>query len=410
MNSTEERWAGRALKHARVLSKGIGARGATSAEEGRAAEYVRDELLGLGLSNVRLEPFQGAASAWLPWSAGFSIAVWAVLIGLLFGPIGGVIAALLYLVSAWTIYRELYPSACSARGLSASGYPVRRWLWRGSSQNVVGVVPAVGEAKRSVVLLSYLDSAHASFFWRNERRQWFFSCLVSFLFLSLLGSATAFVLGAVTAEFLFYVIALLLLFPQIAALLLGIRSERSPVGLGANNNASGIGTVLALAERLKETPLANNEVLLLATGCRETGGDGLRSFCDRHQAMLADCTFVAVEGVGVGDQVVYLTGEGLLRTTSYSPETLAIAERAAKHCQENGIVVNAERHRGRATEMGIIARSGLRGLSINIWPDDSASVTGQRDADDTIDTLQKQALSRAHTFAWALLQEIDTQH
>jgi hypothetical protein len=48
MNLIDDRWARRALKHARVLSKGIGARAATSTAEGHAAEYVRDEMRNLG--------------------------------------------------------------------------------------------------------------------------------------------------------------------------------------------------------------------------------------------------------------------------------------------------------------------------------------------------------------------------
>jgi hypothetical protein len=270
-------------------------------------------------------------------------------------------------------------------------------------------VHAVGEVKRQVVLMGYLDSARVSSLWHRKHWRRFSTYLMPFLFLSLLMSAVIFLLAGLTAGLPYYVMALVLFLPQIAALLFGIRLGRSPTGPGANNNASGVASLLALAEHLRETPLANTEVRFLATGCRETGGDGLRAFCDGHRGRLRDWTFIALEGVGTGDRVVYLTREGLLRRVSYSPDSLVHAERAAERCRDKGINVIAERHWGGPTEMAIIARTGLRGLSINVWSDDGDGVAGRRDASDTIDTLQITALAWTHAFAWELLKEIDSQ-
>jgi hypothetical protein len=214
-------------------------------------------------------------------------------------------------------------------------------------------------------------------------------------------------LGAVTGNVLFYFVAFLLVLPQIATLLASIRFERSPFSPGANNNASGVGTLLALAERLLETPLSRTEVWLLATGCRETGKDGLYAFLQAHGMELTGTILVALEGVGVGERVVYLTGEGAFRGTAYSSEALALAAHAAERCREASIPVSHGRHPGGPTETGIITRSGLTGIAINVWADDSPGVASRRQIDDTFETIQTQALTQAHTFAWALLKEID---
>jgi hypothetical protein len=419
-----ERWAKRARKHVRALSQGIGPRGATSDGERRAAEYVRDELGRLGLRDVRLESFRGAVSTWMPWSIAFSIAAWGVFIGLLFDLVGGLVASALYLVAAWIVYRELYPPAglasaspparrSAAEGIGrtplVSGLSVRRWLWRGDSQNVVGVVPPAGAVERRLVLMGYLDSARAPFFWRARARRRLAGCMVLPLFLSLLLNAVALLLGAVTGSDSFYFVAFLLVFPQVVALLASLRAGRSSFSPGANNNASGVGTLLALAERLKEAPLARTEVWLLATGCRETGGDGIRAFLEAHGETLAEATFVALEGVGVGERAVYLAGEGALRGTSYPSQALALAARAAERCREEGLGIGAERHRGGPTEMGLIVRRGFEGLAINVWPGDWAGVASRRRMDDTFDTIEEEALAQVHIFAWALLQEIDTE-
>lgn len=398
-----DHWAKCALRHVRVLSKRIGPRPATGDAERRAAEYVCDQLQRLGLPEVRLEVFQGATSTWMPWSIAFSLAAWGMLVGLLFDLAGAIIAAMLYLGAAWIVYRELYPSP-----VPSSGYPVRRWLWRADSQNVLGVIPSSGTVQQRVVLLAYLDSAHCPFLWRNQRRRRLVYRAAPLILISLPISALAFILGALTGDVLFYFIAFLLLLPQIAALLASIRFERSPFSPGANNNASGVATLLALAERLQETPLARAEVWLLATGCRETGKDGLYAFLESHGTELAGTTLIALESVGVGEGVVCLTGEGALRGTAYSPVALALAARAEERCQEASIPVSHRHHPGGPTETGIIARSGLHGITITVWVDDSPGVVSRRQIDDTLETIQTQALAQAHTFTWALLQEIDT--
>jgi hypothetical protein len=277
---------------------------------------------------------------------------------------------------------------------------------------VLGIVPSAGPAEGRAVLMGYLDSARTPFFWRKRERRRRAGRMVLPLLLSLPLSAAAFLLGATTTNVLFYLFALLLIFPQAAAIIASLFAEHSPFSPGANNNASGVGTLLALAERLKETPLARTEVWILATGCRETGGDGVRAFLETHGETLTEATFIALEGVGVGERVLYLTGEGILRGTPYSKKALALAAQAAARCRQEGgdpgrLEISAERHRGGPTEMGLIVRRGLEGVTINVWPDDWPGVAGRRRLDDTSDTIKEAALARVHTFAWTLLQEID---
>jgi hypothetical protein len=166
--------------------------------------------------------------------------------------------------------------------------------------------------------------------------------------------------------------------------------------------------LLALAERLRETPLIHTEVWLLATGCRETGGAGVREFLNNHSSRLADATFISLEGVGIGERVIYLSGEGLLTHTAYSSETAALAAQAADQCQNDHINVSAAHHPGGPTEAGIITRRGLRAVTISAWPDNHRGVAGRRQMDDTFDHIQQTALAQVHAFAWALLNVIDT--
>jgi hypothetical protein len=393
-----EHWAKRALAHGRVLSRSIGLRGATGDGEQRAAGYVRNELQQLGLRAARLEPFRGSVSIWMPWSIAFSLALWGVFAGLFLGWLGSLVALAMHLLAIWILWRELYPFG---------DYPVRRWLWRGDSQNVVAVVPPAGPVQGRVVLMGYLDSARAPFFWRAPGRRRLAWLLVWPLLFSVPANALLLFLGALTGSVWLYCLTTPLVLCLIVGLVISLRAERAPFAPGANNNASGLAMLLALAERLKQAPLARTEVWLLASGCRETGGDGARAFLDAHGETLAPATFIALEGVGVGQRVVYLDGEGLLYHTRYSPRALALAAQAAERCRQAGLEVGVERHRGGPAEMGLITRRGFEGLSINVWPDQERGVAGRRRADDVFETLEQEALEKAHTFAWELLQEID---
>jgi hypothetical protein len=335
----------------------------------------------------------------MPWSIAFSLALWGVFVGLPLGRVGGLLALVLHLLAAWILWRELYP---------AGDYRVRRWLWRADSQNVVAVAPPAGPVQNRVVLMGYLDSARSPFLWRASGRRRLADLLVWPLLLSVPANALVLFLGAITGSLFLYCLTAPLILCLIVGLMVSLRAERASFTPGANNNASGLATLLALAERLQQEPLARTEVWLLASGCRETYCDGARAFLEAHGEILTpEATFIALEGVGVGQRVVYLNGEGTLYTTRYSPRSLELAAQAAERCRQAGLDVRGERHRGGPTEMGLITRRGFQGLAVNVWPEPARGVAGRRRADDVFETLEQGALERVHVFAWELLQEID---
>jgi hypothetical protein len=58
-----------ALKHIRYLTETIGPRGTMTEGERRAAAYAQQVMCSLGLRDVRMEPFTGPRSMWLPYAA-----------------------------------------------------------------------------------------------------------------------------------------------------------------------------------------------------------------------------------------------------------------------------------------------------------------------------------------------------
>jgi hypothetical protein len=94
---------------------------------------------------------------------------------------------------------------------------------------------------------------------------------------------------------------------------------RSPTVPGANDNLSGVATIVALAEMLQARPVPGLRVLLVSCGAEETLQDGVRAFLARHRHELAlgRTWFANLDTVG-SPHLVQLEGEGPVWMEEYS--------------------------------------------------------------------------------------------
>jgi hypothetical protein len=99
---------------------------------------------------------------------------------------------------------------------------------------------------------------------------------------------------------------------------------------GANDNLSSVGAVLALAERLREDPVAGVRVLLISTGSEESFSEGMQGFGERHFDELdpARTEMVCLECLG-GPTLIVIEGEGMLRMRDYPAHMREALARAA---------------------------------------------------------------------------------
>lgn len=106
---------------------------------------------------------------------------------------------------------------------------------------------------------------------------------------------------------------------------------RSPTVPGANDNLSGVASLVALAELLRDRPIPGLRVLLVSCGAEETLQDGIRAFLASHRHELDPATtrFVNLDTVG-SPHLVLLEAEGPVRMEHYSGPWLRdlFAERA----------------------------------------------------------------------------------
>ena len=90
---------------------------------------------------------------------------------------------------------------------------------------------------------------------------------------------------------------------------------------GANDNATAVAVLAALAAGLRDDPVPGVRVVLLSTGSEESFMEGMQGFVRRHRERLDPRTtaFVALDSVG-SPELALAEGEGMLRMRDFTPE------------------------------------------------------------------------------------------
>ena len=104
-----------------------------------------------------------------------------------------------------------------------------------------------------------------------------------------------------------------------AALMLYVHDKYGEDVRGANNNASGVGILLHLAEELNHSPLQHSDVWLVALGNSYGSQEGIRQILKSAPQSKSDIYVIHVQGVGCG-HLHYLRKEGFMQTQAYDKE------------------------------------------------------------------------------------------
>ena len=177
---------------------------------------------------------------------------------------------------------------------------------------------------------------------------------------------------------------------------------------GANDNASGVATVLRLADRFGGE-LENFDLWVLLPGAQEAQAAGSRAWIKAHRDTLDPKTtiFLNVDEVGYGT-IRYLTKEGPLIAPPYHPTLVGHAAAIAEQDEEEG----------RFHARGIVSRSTSDAYSARArnLPAISISCRGALDYTphhhqhtDTVERIDGEALDRAFEFLSLMIERIDAQ-
>lgn len=406
MDTSAQHYADRAFQHIVHLSHVIGPRPSTGVGERDAAAYVAQVLRDVGVGDVRVEAFTAPRSTYAPYRRCFA----AALIGTCVAHMrtrrsGALLGAVLNGLAAYGFFAEadLAPSW------------VRCGLPQASSQNVVGMVPAAEVARQRLVIYGHLDTHRTPIFYRSARWLQVFSLLLGAGFISMATNTLLYAVRVLCAlpppgwgRMSGYARAMATLL-QFGGFALTLHADQTPFTCGANDNASGVASVLALAERLVRAPLRFTDVWIVGTGCEEIGAYGIAALLDRHYGALEGAALIDFDMVGIGDPA-YISSQGLLRRRSADGQLLASARAtAAAHA-----ALGVWEHVSTAFDDSyMVARRGFRGMTIDAEGRPGSFGAAEQKhwhrLSDTHDKMSCDTLGRVHAFAWQLLHHVDTE-
>jgi hypothetical protein len=311
----------RAFEHIDILARQIGPRPAGSASERQAFEYIETQLKTRGYAiHSQAVPF--APLGFFPLYALGGVAL----------ILGG------WIVQSFPLFSLLLPLLFFA--LPQFGrMEVRSWRRKENSQNLLALInprgekhPAkntnndmtqiIGAERPTLILCAHVDSARASAFHSRfglelQANAIFYAqrgaiAVAAMALLSLIGfrlpggiiTLTG-ILGSALGGWL------------TASDLLNQLAHGNRYSPGANDNASGVGVLLALAEYFASIPPTRINLGFLFTGAEETGMHGAKAFAASLHEQTGNIHIINLDMVGAGNTLHFVTRDGTIfqRTT-----------------------------------------------------------------------------------------------
>jgi hypothetical protein len=375
------------MRHIRELAGSIGPRPATSREERRAADYVALELEEFA-DEVAVEEFGGLKT--FVWMYVLLFAT-AALASLTFST-GVMLTFALTLVVLVFMVQEI-----NAKGI----------LWdmmkKADSANVVGVIEATDTPKRRMVIVANHDSGKDGLFFDRKWQAKFGQLVTSGM--SIIVLQTTFVLLGL---FVGPVRWLSILFLFIAAAEVAViavlltHNRRGSFSPGANDNASGVATLIEVGRKLAADRLPDTEVWLVSTGCGRAVRSGMMGFLRRHWTEVKYDTFLVLNHVGAGT-LKYTLSEGLIKVYPCDPDLINQARALAE--EHPAWTLSETTAKNEATDIVPLLANGIR--AIGLRGEDATGVgVAARLPEDTPDVIDEDTMESAIEFSEALVRAV----
>jgi hypothetical protein len=383
-----------AMTHVRYLAETIGPRGSTTPQEAAAAAYAAQTLREAGLTPT-VETFVSARSAWYPFAL-FSALI--LIAEILFWAAGGWGAWAALLLAGLAFASVLLELAFRPN-------PLRWLLPKGKSQNVWARIAPAGEMRQQVILMGHLDSHRTPLVFSSDRWVRLFNTLVPLGLASTVLLIVLFLLGAAVGGMVWRYLSLPFGLITLGLFLLTFQADFTPYTAGANDNATGAGIVLSLAERLARAPLKHTAVWAVLSGCEEVGCYGAEAFAAGHRDETGRAAWITLDSVGgVGAGPAYLTQETFLLTAASDRGLLALAGEIVADRPE--LAAYSHLFRGAYTEGAIAAKHGFRVLTLVSHRRDGVLPEWHRPT-DVVANVEAGVVERTEAFVEELLRRID---
>ena len=280
--------------------------------------------------------------------------------------------------------------------LTGAFFLVRRLTGMRASQNVFSPEEP-GDKPGVLVLVAHYDAAKTGLAFSRTPPAFMGPFGVFFWSLALVFACTLIRLSGIDALALTIVqfVPTVILIASVALLTDIALSDVVP---GANDNASGVATVLRLAERYGGR-LENFEVWVLLTGAEEGFALGMREWLKKHRHELEPETtaFVCIDMAGSGTPK-FARKEGLIFPSTYHPALTELAAEAGATPYVSRLVTDS--FPARAAGFPAIRISSLNARN---------TTPHYHRATDTPENVDPEALARTYEFCCEFVESIDAE-
>ncbi len=377
------------IDHVGALSAEIGTRGTATHGEEQGAHYAAQVLQSLGYQ-VEEQVFRTVPTFSWVYLVLYLLPAVALATSFFSRPTAAIIAVL----AAVVFFLELNTVEV-----------VSRLLPKQQSRNVVAHRPALCESpKRQVVLVAHVDTSKAAL---NFSPQMVKGFRTSFLLMVLSMAAVAIL--ALLRFWLFTPILLWLQLPFVLYLLVTAgfllhRENWNRYTEGANDNASGVGIVLALAEQMRRQA-PNLDLWCLITGAEEAGTFGMIRFLEQRGRDFRDAHFLNLDNVGAGT-FHFMSGEGMFPTWKSAAPLLELCQQVRDEHPELGVKQGV--YNLMSTDALPALARGYRAISF-LAVDEVGLLPNWHWLSDTYENVEEGTLNQGQQFVAHLMQRLDQQ-
>lgn len=378
-----------ALEHIYNLSVKIGKRGTSTEGEFKARDYIKSAFEQLGLK-CSVESFKTITSFSYPYILIYLISVIGVIFLLLKKPI---LAIILTGIGAIAFFLE-----------NSSFELVSIILPKKTSSNVIGYLPSLKQAKKIIIISAHYDSSRSGIMFSPKFVKGFrntFIGLVISIFSIFILTAMYWITNAFWVKI---IVVILALDPLITIVLLLHREIKGEYTNGANDNASGVGVLLALAERFKDEPLEKAELYFVATGAEESGMVGMIDYVKHHQQILKNAYIINLDNCGKG-YLSYIIEEGMIKKFPADHRLVSVADQLRNKGFEE---VKPRVFTTMSTDALVPLARGFSAMSIMAF-DESGILPNWHWTTDVYENVDPKTVNLTFEFISALIREIDVK-
>lgn len=379
----------------------FGHRGSATDNEAKAADYLVETFETIGLT-AEQEAFSGSSTLGNRLLAHLVVA----LIG----------TSLLWFVPLLTVLLN----AAALISLFVEGTTRNVLLSRiflgDSSQNVVARISSPSPPRARIVVLAHYDTQRTGIIWKEGLAKRMGPLLhrlpgvmKSPFFLVVVAMILSFLLGVLALFGVSHIILSafcgLALFVLVLASALVLSWGFGRFVPGANDNATGTATVLAVAEQSLKNPPEDVELVFLLTGCEESGLLGAAAWAVKHKDDIdaVPTRFINIDGTGYGRPRFV----GKEHAISCMPFTYPydIVSLCSKVADDLELVDAGPKELPVLTDGLALLAHGIPGATITAF-DDGGHLPNYHQMTDTSDRMDFDVAWKAAEFTWAVFEKM----